>query len=96
MPLLLQAGNKFLRGIHVVSKFPRTARPLSNARSPTRPLASGAAAALHPLFRYWEIRPGIFRIEERFFDSWNRANMFYIRGTDRDMLVDTGMKYEEV
>ena len=44
----------------------------------------------HPLFRQKEIRPGLFRIEEHFFDSWNKANIFFIKGADRDLLVDTG------
>ena len=44
----------------------------------------------HPLFSHKEVDRGIFHIEEKFFDSWNRANVFYVVGSQRDLLIDTG------
>ncbi|TRY62838.1 hypothetical protein TCAL_00832 [Tigriopus californicus] len=45
----------------------------------------------HPLFHCNEVRPGVFWIEEKYFDSWNRANVFFLVGSDRDLLTDTGV-----
>ena len=44
----------------------------------------------HPLFSHKEVDRGIFHIEEKFFDSWNRANIFYVVGSQKDLLIDTG------
>ena len=44
----------------------------------------------HPLFSHKEVDRGIFHIEEKFFDSWNRANVFYVVGSQKDLLIDTG------
>ncbi len=46
--------------------------------------------AWHPLFSFAEVAPGVIKIEERFFESWNRANIFYVRGKNADLLIDTG------
>ena len=45
---------------------------------------------LHPLYRHEEVADGIFRVEEKFFDSWNQANMYYVVGGSQDLLIDTG------
>ena len=48
--------------------------------------------AIHPLFKYREIRPDVFWIEEKYFDSWNKANIFFIRGKEKNLLIDTGKR----
>ena len=45
---------------------------------------------MHPLFFLREIRPGVFLIGEKFFHSWNLANIFFIKGTNSNALIDTG------
>ena len=49
----------------------------------------------HPLFKAVNVNTKldtlkIFKLEERFFDSWNKANFFLIKGPDKDLLVDSG------
>jgi hypothetical protein len=44
----------------------------------------------HPLFSHKSLREDVWMIEEKYFISWNRANIFFIRGTTADLLVDTG------
>lgn len=56
-----------------------------------RGIATNRQHPPHPLFQYREVRPGVFWIEEKYFDSWNRANMFFLVGSDRDLLTDTGV-----
>ncbi|XP_001367024.1 acyl-coenzyme A thioesterase MBLAC2 [Monodelphis domestica] len=34
---------------------------------------------------------GIFWIQERFFESGNRANIWLVRGTEQDVVIDTGL-----
>jgi len=46
---------------------------------------------LHPLFRRCQVRQHVWRIEEKYFDSWNKANIYFIQGDDKDLLVDTGV-----
>ena len=67
-------------------------KSLASRTTFARPFASAQTGSTHPLFRISKIRtrPEIFQIEEKFFDSWNRANIFYIVGKTRDLLVDTG------
>eukprot|EP00095_Tigriopus_kingsejongensis_P006280 maker-scaffold1533_size36968-snap-gene-0.11 protein:Tk06280 transcript:maker-scaffold1533_size36968-snap-gene-0.11-mRNA-1 annotation:"metallo-beta-lactamase domain-containing protein 2" len=38
-----------------------------------------------------EVREDFFWIEEKYFHSWNQANLFFVRGSDRDLLIDTGV-----
>jgi glyoxylase-like metal-dependent hydrolase (beta-lactamase superfamily II) len=45
----------------------------------------------HPLFKHYQLTQNVWRIEEKYFDSWNLANIFYIRGSTSDLLVDTGI-----
>ena len=44
----------------------------------------------NPLFSCKQIANKLFWIEENFFDSWNKANIFFVVGRDRDLLIDTG------
>ena len=46
---------------------------------------------IHPLFKQFQLAPNVWRLEEKYFDSWNLANMYFIRGTTTDLLVDTGI-----
>ena len=46
---------------------------------------------VHPLFNQWHLAPNVWRIEEKYFDSWNLANIYFVKGTDADLLVDTGI-----
>jgi len=46
----------------------------------------------HPLYRHKEVDQNVFFIQEKYFEfSWNLANIFFIRGQDRDLLIDTGV-----
>ena len=46
----------------------------------------------HPLYRYKEVDQNVFFIQEKYFEfSWNLANIFFVRGRDRDLLIDTGV-----
>ena len=45
----------------------------------------------HPLFAHVQLSENVWRIEEKYFDSWNLANMYFIRGTSKDLLIDTGI-----
>ena len=45
----------------------------------------------HPLFAHEQLADNVWRIEEKYFDSWNLANMYFIRGTSKDLLIDTGI-----
>lgn len=47
---------------------------------------------LHPLYKHKEVDTNVFFIQERYFESsWNQANIFLIRGSSRDLLIDTGI-----
>ncbi len=41
-------------------------------------------------YQGFEVRPDVLSLSERFFMSWNAANFFFFRGSERDLLVDTG------
>lgn len=45
----------------------------------------------HPLFKHSQVSSNVWRLEEAYFDSWNLANMYFVRGSDADLLVDTGI-----
>ena len=45
----------------------------------------------HPLFSQKKLREDVWMIEEKYFVSWNRANIFFVRGSTADLLVDTGL-----
>jgi hypothetical protein len=51
---------------------------------------SGNGGIGHPLFNRKSLREDVWIIEEKFFISWNRANVFFIKGSNADLLVDTG------
>ena len=44
----------------------------------------------HPLYSHTSLRDDVWMIEEKYFISWNRANIFFIKGSNADLLVDTG------
>ena len=46
---------------------------------------------IHPLFKQCQLAPNVWRLEEKYFDSWNLANMYFVKGTNADLLVDTGI-----
>merc|ERR1719233_448527 len=47
---------------------------------------------MHPLYRYKEVDQNVFFIQEKYFEfSWNLANIFFVKGRDRDLLIDTGV-----
>jgi hypothetical protein len=39
------------------------------------------------------LTPDVWMIEEKYFMSWNRANIFFVRGSSADLIVDTGELY---
>ena len=46
----------------------------------------------HPLYRHKEVDQNVFFIQEKYFEfSWNLANIFFVKGRDRDLLIDTGV-----
>ena len=46
----------------------------------------------HPLYRHKEVDQNVFFIQEKYFEfSWNLANIFFVKGKDRDLLIDTGV-----
>ena len=45
----------------------------------------------HPLFHHQQLAHNVWRIEEKYFDSWNLANMYFFKGSEKDLLVDTGV-----
>ena len=45
----------------------------------------------HPLFKHRVISDNVWQIVEKFYDSWNLANMYFFRGSHADLLCDTGI-----
>ena len=46
----------------------------------------------HPLYKHREVDQNVFFIQEKYFEfSWNLANIFFVRGQDKDLLIDTGV-----
>ena len=45
----------------------------------------------HPWFDVAEVAPGVYRVTEYFCHPLVRANCFFVKGSARDMLVDSGM-----
>ena len=45
----------------------------------------------HPLFKCCQVAGNVWRIEEKYFDSWNLANIYFVKGLQSDLLVDTGI-----
>jgi len=46
---------------------------------------------IHPLFQHTKVDTNVFFIQEKYFISWNLANIFFIKGKERDLLIDTGV-----
>ena len=53
--------------------------------------ASASLPVQDPWFEVTQLSPGLFRITEPGCHRWVRANCFLILGTERDILVDSGM-----
>ncbi|XP_023322516.1 metallo-beta-lactamase domain-containing protein 2 isoform X2 [Eurytemora carolleeae] len=53
--------------------------------------SSSVSNKIHPLYKHTQVSENVFLIQEKYFISWNLANIFFIRGSDRDLLVDTGV-----
>jgi len=54
--------------------------------------AQSTLSTPHPLYRCREVDRKVFFIQEKYFQfSWNLANIFFVQGLDRDLLVDTGV-----
>ena len=53
---------------------------------------SKKSSSYHPLFSHRSLRDDVWILEEKYFISWNRANIFFIRGAAADLLIDTGKK----
>jgi len=43
------------------------------------------------VYQHKEVEENVFHIEENYFDSWNKANIFFIRGEKSDLLIDAGI-----
>ena len=58
---------------------------------------SGRWSQEHPLYRHKEVAAGVFWIEEKYFaSSWNLANIYFIKGSEADLLIDTGVGVHQV
>ena len=57
----------------------------------TRRCLNTWVAEFSPLFRRMEVKPDVWIIEEKYFDSWNKANIFFIKGSNKDLLIDSGI-----
>ena len=58
---------------------------------------SGPWSQQHPLYRHKEVAAGVWWIEEKYFaSSWNLANIYFIRGSEADLLIDTGVGVHQV
>lgn len=55
-----------------------------------RSSAAGAMSALE-WFAHKPLGSGIFWIQERFYESGNRANIWLVRGSQRDLVIDAGL-----
>ena len=78
----------------MAAKFARTFLPIGlNARAikSSQAMTEKTVRNDHPLFERFQVAPNIWKIEEKYFDSWNLANMYFVEGCARDLLVDTGV-----
>ena len=58
---------------------------------------SGLWSQGHPLYRHKEVAAGVWWVEEKYFaSSWNLANIYFIKGSEADLLIDTGVGIHEV
>ena len=58
---------------------------------------SGLWSQSHPLYRHKEVAAGVWWVEEKYFaSSWNLANIYFIKGSEADLLIDTGVGVHEV
>lgn len=83
------AGFNFVRSLLVrPNKRVKSVKCLSTSSSLSSPDWCGS----HPLFKHTKVAEGVFWIRERYFEtSWNAANIFFVKGRDRDLLIDTGV-----
>ena len=81
-------GVRILRGLQV--RKPGWEHLLRGAHS-------GPWSQKHPLYRHKEVAAGVWWIEEKYFaSSWNLANIYFIRGSEADLLIDTGVGVHQV
>ena len=86
-----------------IDRLPVTKMAFSSLRSLTKSLPSLQRTSVqtrrffsedgsmpHPLFSRKLLREDVWMIEEKYFVSWNRANIFFIRGSGADLVVDAG------
>ena len=60
-------------------------RKFSSAKSPRQSWNNK-----HPLFKHRSVCENVWQIVEKFYDSWNLANIYFFRGSHADLLCDTG------
>jgi hypothetical protein len=63
---------------------------LRNVGQCRRLLSRDSRPLQHPLFSRKQLRDDVWMIEEKYFISWNRANIFFIQGSGADLVVDAG------
>ncbi len=49
-----------------------------------------ASNSTHPLYSHAQVSKSIWWITEKFFDSWNLANIYFVKGSNADLLIDAG------
>ena len=75
----------------------RGARVLQGWTLLQRGTHSGLWSQSHPLYRHKEVAAGVWWVEEKYFaSSWNLANIYFIKGSEADLLIDTGVGVHEV
>jgi len=42
-------------------------------------------------FTHRQVAPNIHQVIERYYESWNRANIWVVEGRDRDLVIDAGL-----
>jgi len=86
------AGFNLMRSFLIPQLKPN--KPVKSAKclSTSSCLSGSDWVGSHPLFKHRQVVDGVFWIRERYFEtSWNAANIFFIKGRDRDLLIDTGV-----
>ena len=58
---------------------------------PLSPAASLSSMSALEWYAHKSLGDGIFWIQERFYESGNRANIWLVRGSEQDVVIDTGL-----
>lgn len=61
------------------------------ARQPPRRTAALPSMSALEWYAHKSLGDGIFWIQERFYESGNRANIWLVRGSEQDVVIDTGL-----